>query len=68
VLFGLIKAKLKRRYKENSKRNLVLVVSEVLQEFRQFDMTHVFRKCGYAPTGFNPGTAYDSIEELEYDQ
>lgn len=55
VLFGMVKQRFKRRYIENNKRELILVVAEVLKEFESYDLTAVFRKCGYLATGFNPG-------------
>ena len=67
VFFGLVKQKMRKRYLENSKKDLVLVISEVMDEFLLFDLQPIFKHCGYSGSGFNPGVALEKdLQSLEF--
>lgn len=65
VFFGLVKHKMRKSYLENSKKDLVLFISEVMNTFMKFDFQPIFKHCGYSFRGFNPGIALDQdLKEL----
>ena len=59
---------MQRLYVENSKNDLLIFISEVLEEFTSYNFQKIFAKCGYDINGFNPGVAYEKdLNELEFD-
>ena len=59
---------MQRLYVENSKNDLLIFISEVLEEFTSYNFQKIFAKCGYDINGFNPGVAYDKdLNELEFE-
>lgn len=54
ILFGLIKQKLQKVYKENNKIDLKVIVGEALNEFANHPMMKLYEKCGYINGQFYP--------------
>jgi hypothetical protein len=44
-----------RRYMEDSKRDLNIVISEVMEEFVTYNFEDIYRHCGYGVRGFDAG-------------
>jgi DDE superfamily endonuclease len=59
IVFGLVKKKLQRHLVEGSKTPLQVSVADAFTDYVDFDATHIFRKCGYTPMGFDPAPAFD---------
>ncbi|RQM29964.1 hypothetical protein B5M09_012408 [Aphanomyces astaci] len=56
-LFGYVKKAFRRHYRENHTNDLLLFVMSLLQSFKRFDLSHVYRHCGYGlPGHFDPST------------
>ena len=51
----MVKSRMVRRYIENSKRPLNIVISEVMEEFLTYSFEDIYRKCGYGVRGFDAG-------------
>lgn len=67
IMFGWIKKRFLRYYIQNSKRNLTVVISEIMNEFQTTDFSNIYKKCGYTASGFNAGTAFNQdITEFGY--
>lgn len=65
ILFGFVKQKMKRNYVENSNENLVLFVGKILDSFKSFSATNIFRKCGYYAGGvFDPNNGLRQQREV----
>lgn len=47
IVFGIAKGKMQHFYKENGSQDLKMFVAEVMNSFVNFNMSHLFRKCGY---------------------
>ncbi|KAI8847448.1 hypothetical protein BC829DRAFT_396619, partial [Chytridium lagenaria] len=58
--FGLVKAKMQRRYKEGttSLRMMNIQLAGVMHEFREYSMRDIFTKCGYSAPVFDPTKGY----------
>lgn len=58
VVFGLCKRQSQSIYKECGQKDIKPVVAEVMATFRNYDMSNLFRKCGYMRGGrFDPSVA-----------
>lgn len=62
VVFGLSKQRLKKTYTECACRDMLMVVAEVMEQFSNYPMENLFRKCGYIRGG-----RFDPTIELEKD-
>lgn len=62
IVFGLAKQHLKRTYVECSRRDMNLVVAEIMEKFSNYPLGNLFRKCGYIQGG-----RFDPTIELESD-
>lgn len=51
IVFGIAKGKMQHFYKENGSQDLKMFVAEVMNSFVNFNMSHLFRKCGYISGG-----------------
>lgn len=63
IVFGLAKRRMQHYYRESSNQDIKLFIAEVMNSYVNFDMTNLFRKCGYINGGkFDPTSA--APEEL----
>ena len=61
VMFGLVKAKMKRHYQEGvTKAILEEFVTLIMSTFVGYDFTKIFNHCGYFFSGFHPDKALQS--------
>lgn len=60
VVFGLIKQHFRRIYRECHQRDLQLLVAEIMEQYSNYPMTNLFKKCGYIRGG-----RFDPTVELE---
>ncbi|KAH9151897.1 hypothetical protein AeRB84_005599 [Aphanomyces euteiches] len=59
--FGLMKKRMKKLYKEGSKRSLDLFIAEILDEFTRYDMARIYEHCGWTRVGmFDPRRGVDN--------
>lgn len=61
--FGFVKKQMRRTYQEatTKHKDIVKVISTILDCFREYNMRNVFKHCGFSPSGcFNPGTAFSN--------
>jgi transposase len=54
IFFGVVKKRMRKFYEENSKKDFLISISEILNSFLNFSFENIFRKCGYTNMGFNP--------------
>ncbi|KAG9404921.1 hypothetical protein AC1031_005125 [Aphanomyces cochlioides] len=61
-LFGYVKKAFRRHYRENQTTDLLLFVLGIFQQFKKFDLAHVYRHCGYRlPGHFDPSSRLSEI-------
>lgn len=52
-------------YQEGGKQDIKVVIAEVMSHFRDYDMSNLFKKCGYLRSGkFDPSVA-ENIENFD---
>lgn len=58
IVFGLSKGRMQHYYRENSNQDMKMFIAEVMSSYVNFNMTNLFRKCGYKNGGkFDPTCA-----------
>ncbi|TPX48033.1 hypothetical protein CcCBS67573_g10220 [Chytriomyces confervae] len=69
IVFGLMKKLLQHHYVQNSKRDLAMVVSEVLQLYVNRSFHKIFASCRFTVSGFDPGVEFNvPLAEFGFDK
>jgi transposase len=61
-LFGLVKRRLQKKYVENSRNDIRILITEIMNEFTSYSMKSIFAKCGYVGA-----SQFDPTKGLECD-
>ncbi|KAJ3196620.1 Serine kinase [Irineochytrium annulatum] len=67
VLFGLVKRRAQEFFGQNStRRPSRVILLEVMQQFMNYPMDDIYRKCGYVGNGiFNPSAGFEREKQLK---
>ena len=60
---------MQRYYVENSGKNLILEIAEILSKFERHNFEPIFRNCGYDSSGFDVAVSFEQdIKDYDFEE